>query len=133
MKKTLFLFAVFGCLLIVLTPMVSSVEVNLVKDEIENKINNSFLNKEYLINLFKNILVKISIKNIIKFVIFLIFFFPIFFLFISISSYDAWSYFSLFDLIKMYFFVLSALFAQIIDAIFGIDSIKIMSNTDGGF
>jgi len=91
----------------VLTPMVSSVETRLVSDEIEDKIDNLFLNKGLLLDLFKNIYKMFKIKDVINF-IFLILLLPIFYLIFYISVWGDWSYFDLITFIELYFSILSA-------------------------
>ena len=106
-----------------LTPMVSSVETRLVEDEIEDKIDDLFLKKGLLVDLFKNIYEMFTIKDIIN-IIFLILLFPIFYLIFYISFWGDWSYFDLITFIELYFSILSALFENILEVIFGIYSFE---------
>ena len=98
----------------VLTPMVSSVETRLVNDEIEDKIDDLYLKKGLLVDLFKNIYEIFTIKDIIK-VIILILLLPMFYLIFYITMWGDWSYFEIFDFLELYFQFLSAILRFILE------------------
>lgn len=118
--KKLVLFSVFSVSILLLMPILSSVEKRMIKDEIEDEIDDLFLKKGLLINLFKNIYEMFKIKDIIN-IIFLILLLPIFYLIFYISIWGDWSYFDIIIFIKLYFSIISALLENILELIIGID------------
>jgi hypothetical protein len=89
-------------------PMVSSVETRLVKDEIEDKIDDLFIKKGLLVDLFKNIYEIFTIKDIIK-VIILILLLPMFYIIFYITMWGDWSYFEIIAFLELYFLMLRAI------------------------
>jgi hypothetical protein len=114
------LFAIFSGLILVLTPMVSSVKTSIVRDEVENKIDDIFSISLRILDLLKNIENTFSIKKIIKLVILLFLLFPVLFLVISLTAYGRWRYFTIIEIITLYFSILFQLIEHIIGIIFGI-------------
>jgi hypothetical protein len=112
--KKLVLFAVFSVSILLLMPMVNSVETRMVKDQIEDKIDDFFLKIGLIIDLLKNIYGIFTIKDIIK-IIFLILLSPIFYLIFYISMWGDWSYFNIIEFIELYFLFLSAILYVILE------------------
>jgi hypothetical protein len=119
LKKILSLFAVFSCIIMILTPMVNSVETKLVEVEIEYTIDDVLLKIDRILNLYKIIENASYLKDFMRLIILLVLLFPILFIVIALTAYGRWKYMTIRDVILMYFTIIFSLIEHIIHLIFG--------------